>query len=141
MATNSPVPTLSTAGWVRSPREKIDYLLSDYYASDKKQTTLYGSNVTSLAWTIADKGNNMSGLKTAITNELQNYLNRYYVSVIIEVDISPIDPDESASKMNINLAIVLTDADGEQFSVVDKLRFFDGKLKKLTSANENDPAA
>ena len=79
------VPTLSSAGWVRSPAEKADFLLSHFYESDKFQTYLYGKNVANLQWLIEQHGHNITKLCSEIRLTLEQYLGRYYEAVSIEV--------------------------------------------------------
>lgn len=125
-----PVPSLSPAGWIKSPSEKIDTLLAHFFESMKSQTALYGNNVTSLADIVNKYGNNPIKLGTEIKLALETYLGRYYTSATVTVT-----NDDGPSNLNgvITLKLFAEVVDGgTTYSVGKLLETNNSKVTKIT---------
>lgn len=132
------VPTLTAAGWVRTPAEKADALMSHFYESDKFQTYLYDENVTNVQWLIEQYGHDVVVLCTRMRETLEDYLNRYYDAALIQVtsDDNPsynLTPNLSSA---ITLRVVITVTDGgKDYSFAKLIVASDSKFEKIMNLN------
>ena len=110
MATVTPVPTLSTQGWVTDLGGKIDMLLAHFFLSDYNQTYLYPGRVTSLPELVQRCGGDARELVVLLRRALMDYLTRYYPSVTVEASIPSEDVDPS-SRVELTLRISINDGD------------------------------
>jgi hypothetical protein len=138
MASVTPVPTLSTFGWVQNPSEKIDFLLVHFFYADKSQTSIYGKNVSSLPWLIEQNTQSMVDTANAIRTALNSYLGRYYETVSTQVSFRDENPEQSSSKVFFSLYISVTE-NGVEYSAEKLVTVIDGRFKEFTNIN-NTPA-
>lgn len=130
-----PVPTLSVKGWVTSAAQKADSLISHFYESDKRQTALYGDNVSNLQWVIEQYGHNPLLVCTQLRDELSRYLARYYQSV--SVDVTPAGTDKTpGTALTLALYCDVID-DGKQYSFGRLINVNDSKFATIKKLNEN----
>lgn len=133
-----PVPTLSSAGWVRSASQKADFLLSHFYESDKFQTYIYGQNVTNLQWLIEQYGHDIIKVCQEIQRALELYLGRYYESVAINV-VSDDDPAINAvpnetSSIKLRLYAQVTEK-GKDYSFARLIMATNSKFASIVKLN------
>lgn len=131
-----PVPTLSTHGWVTSPPEKADFLISHFYESDKAQTYLYGSNITNLQWLIERYGHEIPSLCQQIRLALETYLGRYYQAATVEV-LNDASAENKTSKVMLRLYCSVVE-EGVTYSIGKLLTISDSKFEKITDLNNNE---
>ena len=135
MSTIIPVPSLSLAGWIRSPAEKADALFSHFYESEKAQTVLYGDKVTNLQWLIEQYGSDIVNLLGKLRDALQQYLGAYYDTV--NADVSSNDNAENTNgNINITVYIDVTEG-GKSYSFGKLLNITDSKIQKIIALNNN----
>lgn len=128
-----PVPSLSPQGWVTSPADKIDLLMSYFYTAMYSQTTLWQGNVTSLQWIIEEYGNDPSEVTLQLRDRVERYLNRYYPKV--DVRCSNDDgSDNLTGNITLMLDIVITE-EGKDYSVGAKIRTRNSKLQEIIKIN------
>lgn len=127
------VPTLSIAGWVRSPSEKADALIAHFYESDKAQTLLYGDNVANLQFIIEKYGHDTVAVQQQLRTELERYLSRYYDAVNVSVT-SDTSSEKSDGKVELRLYADVTEA-GKQYSFGKLLVISNSKIDKIMSLN------
>lgn len=132
MAT-TPVPSLSSAGWVRAPAEKADYLMSHWLESDKAQTALYGSKVTNLQYTVEQYGHDPLQLVQSLRSDLEDYLRRYYDAVLVETTTDA-SPANTNPLYTINIYIEVTEL-GQVYSFGYILSAEGTKVGKLIKMN------
>lgn len=130
------VPTLSTNGWVRAAADKADYLLAHTYASDKKQTYLYGTNVCNLQWLIEQFGHDMVVVCQELRRAYQLYFSRYYDSADVQVT-SDTDPaynsvPNDSSNVTLRLVVNVTE-NGQNYSLAKLIEIADGKFKSIVN--------
>lgn len=134
MATINPVPTLSTDGWVRSSAKRIDYLMVYFFVSDRLQSTLYPTSISSLPWILKENPRDMAVAAEAVRKQLNIYLTAYYDSVNIDVTVADTDPLVSATLSTMTITATVT-LNGETFSVSKLLSIVDGKLSEFSDLN------
>jgi hypothetical protein len=132
-----PVPMLSAAGWVRSPSEKADALISHAYLSDKSQTALYGDNVMSVQQIIERYSHDTTGLAQALRIEFERYFSRFYESA--SVDITAEDPQDGSGKITLRLYCVVTEG-AKKYSFGKLLLIKNSKIEEIIAINNTEPA-
>lgn len=131
----TPVPTMSTQGWVTDPSTKFDKLLSDFFLADHNQTYLYKGNVKSLQGLIEKHGTRIQSLIEELQVTLRTYMERYYD--IVEVSVLPandmyIDP---TARMELKISIGVNDR-GTQAQFGRLLEAKDGSMQRISSIND-----
>lgn len=131
---SNPLPTLSTSGFVRQPAEKIDFALSHFVYADGAQSSLYGSNVSSLQVVLERNSGSIDATVSDLKNTLQSYLQKYFDSVSIDAKYSEEDSSSSMSKINIQLSIVVT-VDQVEYEVTKVIKTINGRFKEFINLN------
>lgn len=131
----TPVPTLSTQGWVTDPSTKFDKLLADFFLADHNQTYLYKGNVKSLQGLIAKHGTSIQGLIEELQVTLKTYMERYYD--LAEVSVTPandmyLDP---VARMELKISIGVNDK-GTQAQYGRLLESKDGAMQRISNIND-----
>lgn len=133
------VPTLSTFGHVTNVSEKADFLLVHFVYADKKQTVVYGDNVSSLPWILQENAGSMINTCSDIQKTLQKYFGRYFDAVTVNVSFTEENPDVSNSRVLINLNISIVE-NSVQYQVTRLIRAIDGKFKEFVNLNNEETA-
>ncbi len=126
----TPVPTLSTLGYITDAVKKFDFLLSHFFLSDYNQTYLYKGHVTSLTRIIENSGNHIESTILGLTNGLKDYLKRYY----LDADVKVTTPDTEVSNIELTISITVTEA-GSSYTFMRLLEAVDGKMQKIVKIN------
>lgn len=130
----TPVPTLSTYGFVADQASKIDYLLSHFFLSDYNQTFLYPGYVYSLPEIIQKNGGEVDGVTSDLTRKLKDYLGRYYLQV--ELDIHPANGQGTDASSRIELIISMNLVDeGKNAQFVRLLRADNSRMSEISKYN------
>jgi len=129
----TPVPVLSSAGWITDPSGKIDALLAHFYESMKSQTLLYGNNVSSLQYLLQQFGNSPNDLAQNLERTLEKYLGRYYdlATASVNADITSTD---NGSGYGLNVYCSITE-NGKAYSVGNLLKISNAKLASVIKIN------
>lgn len=134
MATSTPVPTMSTQGWVFDPNTRFDYLLSHFFESDYNQTQLYKGGVTSLPRILEKHGNHIAGVCYGLEQELTSYLQRYYTAVEVTVIVDGDTTVNPQSQITLDIRVGVNE-DGLHKDYVAKIFSENSKLKKVQMLN------
>ena len=137
MATVIAVPTLSLAGWIKTPAEKIDQLITYFVYTIGNQTTIYGKYATSFQQILEANMGNMDNTVAATRAALNTYLKRYYDSVSIDVSYTLSDPTNSASLATISIAATVTEGD-LTYSIEKALTTVNGKFQQFVDTTNAD---
>lgn len=130
----TPVPTLSTLGFVYDSANKFDSLIAHAFVADYNQTYLYPGTITSIPRMIEKSGNDKSALIDEIQSRFYEYLSRYYDSVTIVCTLEQTVPGEEDGTLNIQLVITVTEQNAQ--SVYGRLvNTVNSKLKKIIKLN------
>jgi len=131
------VPTLSTAGWVNTPAEKIDLLITYFVYTISNQTTIYGTNATSFQQILEANMGNMNATTSATRSALNTYLKRYYDSVNIDVSYALSDPTNSESLATMTISATVTEG-SQTYSIEKSLSTLNGKFQAFIDATSSD---
>lgn len=131
--TSNPVPSLSTAGWVRDVASKADLLVSHYFISEYSQSALYRTQITSLPRQVQEFGNDENNLRTAVRTEMENYLARYFDVVQVEVTVDKPVPGDP-NRINVILSVLITDQ-GQQYSLGRLISTVNSKIVEIVNIN------
>jgi len=129
-----PVPSLTVAGWVKSPAEKADLLFSHYYESDKFQTYIYGNNVANLQHVIEQNSHDVVALVQAIRSSLEVYLGRYYEAVLVDVSVDEESEEYKQGNVKLKVYCRITE-NGKDYSFARLIETIDSKLKQVAKIN------
>lgn len=108
----TPVPTLSSAGWVVTPAQKADYLMAHFYEAMNNQSYTFPGEVSSIQYVIEQNAGDIPGTCQAIQQVLEKYLSRYYPDVTVQVT----SDDQTAGNPSslVNLTVYITALDTNQ---------------------------
>ena len=79
----TPVPSMSTSGWISDPSSKLDRLLSYYFISRADQDALNVKTVYSINYLLAKNSYNPIQACEEIQINLKQYLQPYFQSVTV----------------------------------------------------------
>lgn len=129
----TPLPTLSTDGWISNTKKKIDRLLTHFWLSEYSATETYKGNIASLPWLVQTYSRNMRELENATQRTLQSYFERYFPVAKVTVVVS--ETTKGSNKYNINMNIEVTDNAGNisQGGVISQ--FMETKLETIALMN------
>lgn len=130
----TPVPTLSAAGWVNTPNEKADMLISHFFESDKYQTYLYGNNIASLTWIIEQNNSNINNVTVALREALETYLGNYYESVQVDVQNNDDPTTNPTGKVELKIYCNVME-NGREYSFGRLVSAINSKIDKITKLN------
>lgn len=137
---NVALPTLSSNGWVKSPAEKADFLLSHFYESDKFQTYLYGDNVSNVQWLVEQHGHDVVAICSQLKRVLELYLGRYFDTASVQVtsnDNPTYNPSpHQASDITLRVVASVTQ-DGKEYTFARLIETADAKFKRVTKLNND----
>jgi hypothetical protein len=131
------MPTLSTFGWVMNPLEKLDFALAHFFESDKLQTSIYGSNVTSFPWILEQHSHDVIQAADQVRSALNTYLSRYYDGANVDVKVTPENTTSPGSRMRMSLAVSVID-NGSEYQASRLALLSEGKLLQFINANNED---
>lgn len=130
----TPVPTLSTQGWVTDLSSKIDFLLAHFISTDQEQSNIYKQHLSNMQFIVEQHTGDPLATADAIGRAVQVYLNRYYDNVIAEARFSLVDEEESLTTVKITLALNFTE-EGVNYTANRLLTYYNGKFKEITEVN------
>ena len=130
----TPVPTLSTQGWVTDLSSKIDFLLAHFVSTDQEQLNIYKAHVSNLQSIIEQHQGDPLSTADKIARTIQSYLGRYYENVVAEARFSLVNEAESLTTVKITLSLNFTE-DGVQYTANRLLTYYNGKFKEISEAN------
>jgi hypothetical protein len=130
----TPVPTLSTQGWVVDLSSKIDFLLGHFISTDKEQSNTYKDYLSNLQSIIEEHQGDPLSTGDKIARTIQTYLGKYYQNVVAEARFSLNNEVESQTIVKITLSLNFTE-EGAQYTANRLLTYYNGKFKEITEAN------
>ena len=126
------IPSLSESGWISSPAEKVDKLLSYFVTSEYSQSNLYSGKIASFPYLIANYASDQYRLQAEIRETLESFLDRYFDSV--DVDVKVEDNPKNDSKLSIKLILVVTD-DNVRYSAGREIQTLNSQFVKIGKIN------
>lgn len=121
------LPNLGANGWVTDPAMLVPNLLAEMMVSDYSQSTIYNSNVTSIAWLVAKYQNNSMNLASKLENAIGVCYRRYFPSGV-DVSVTVNTPEPTNGKYTISLSVVVM-VNGIEYSVAKLANVENGILK------------
>jgi hypothetical protein len=130
----TPVPTLSTQGWVTDPSIKFDKLLADFFLADHNQTYFYKGNVKSLQGLIEKNGSEINALISDLNTTIKTYMERYYDMVEVSVSAANNQYTDPKGRMQLNISIGVNDR-GTQKQFGRLLEANNGAMQRISNIN------
>lgn len=124
---NIVVPSLDPDGWVYSSKKQADYVMAYFLATDRSQSYIFDSDVTSFQYILATHHGNISELVHELQIGLRKLFERYFNNV--QVEVRDITKEESPSKVYLALSCRYTLADG---TIEDLIRIVNINGSKFT---------
>lgn len=131
------VPTLSSAGWVRSPSEKADALISHFYESEYSQSYLYQNNVSNLQYLVERYSHDIVSFVQQLRLTLETYLGRHYDTA--NVDVNSDVSENLTGRVNVTVYCTVTE-DGKEYSFGRLLMVANSKIEKIINLNNTGSA-
>lgn len=131
----TPVPTMSTQGWVTDPTIKFDKLLSDFFLADHNQSYFYSGSIKTLQGLIEKNGNQISSLIGELEQALIDYLERYYSAVEVNVKSQNDMVLDPKGRMTLIVNIGVND-NGTQKQFAKLLDTDNGAMKRIRDIND-----
>ena len=129
----TPLPTLSTDGWVSHSKKKLDYLLTHFWLSEYSSSEIYAGHVASLPWLLQTHKNSMANLASATERTLQFYLGRYFPMAKVQVQVTEVG--KGSNKYDMHMGIEITDHAGSIVMGGINSRFMNTKLETIALLN------
>ena len=128
----SAVPTLSRAGFLRTPLEKIDWIFAYFLETMKSQSNETREFNTSFQEILQRTGNDRYQLQNEINGQLYRMLNRYFPNVDLRVEVNEI---ENSGGLAIVIAGHVTEVDGKDYSIAESLEAQGTNFRRVMRAN------
>lgn len=130
----TPVPTLSVGGWIVTPQQKADYLMAHFYEAMANQTYVFKGQISSIQYIIEQNAGDMAKTCDALRLALEQYLGRYYDSVVVQVSSDDVTDNNPSSLVNLMLRISVVE-DKTSYGFSKLISMADSKFLKAVSYN------
>lgn len=134
MTNVTPVPTLSTNGWVSDNAPKLDFLLAHWVSTQDNQTSLYKNQIASFQAVIEKYQHDLNTCCTQLVSNLERYLKRYYPDALVNCQFELTDEKTSHTLVKFIISINYTE-NGVGYSADRIIQSHSGKFKSITDAN------
>lgn len=128
------VASLSDRGWLRSPPEKADALMSHFYASQNRQSYIYQDSVFNIQGLIEQFGSDPHEISAHLQIMLERYFGGYFDRATVAVT-----SDEKTSfgtRLTLKVRCYLVQGDRE-FALEDLISSIDGSFKRIIAFNND----
>lgn len=133
--TVTPVPTMSTQGWVTDPAIKFDKLLADFFLADHNQSYIYKGSIQTLQGLIEKNGNQINSLIGELQQVLRTYLERYYTTVDLDVKPENNMITDPKGRMTLIITVGVNDR-GTQKQFGRLLEANNGAMQRIRNIND-----
>ncbi len=134
MATDrTPLPTLTTDGWITSTPQKVDYMLAHFYASERSQTLMFPAHVHSLVDLVQRYKHDLINLGSQVQDSLRRYFSAYFPSVTVRVQCR--DQPEKPGFVAIHMFIEVRNSEGQVYNAANVADIQDSKIMKISALN------
>lgn len=133
----SPVPTMSTKGWLTEPHEKGQQLMAWFMMSRPTQSMTFVGNVSSMSELVVKYGKSPGALCDHTKIVLDQYFGRYFDAVDTEVKEIPM-PGETAQHGRYQIQITVTAVEGQQrINVMEGAEIGDNSFTRVRNLINN----
>lgn len=124
--------TLGREGVITDTHKKVDWIMSCFFFSLHSQSRLFKGNISSLPKVIQRNTDAPGNLKNDLEETLTKYLNKFFPTVIVNVDIEDINnndfvialdadiTDSAGAKPNVSIGYSLTYRSSRLEQLLDK---------------------
>lgn len=126
-------PSLDPDGWLSSPMDVADRLLSDFFDSNYSQTDIYLGNVSSFGYIMQNTKGDLNACKDRIKQTLSSYFLRYFPNVNIDVETN--GTIDSSGKAELNIYMTFTDVDSKVYNLGKLVQLEGTKVSRIIKLN------
>lgn len=120
----NPYPTFSESGWITDPKQKIEWIFSDYIKAKYSQSIVNYGKISSLSFDEFD--GNYEGIKTA--DIIQRSLTKLYSAFFETADIEVKDDSLSNSEVTTVTIKGILSQGGQRYQLNENLTIRDGRV-------------
>lgn len=113
---NTPVPSMTTRGWLYNPAEKIDQVMSYFFEADPSSTYLYNGYVVNVQTLLQQYGNDIPSITNEIRTGLEQMLRAYFDSAQVQVTNNDDPTVNTSNAITLYIAATVTQA-GKSYSL------------------------
>lgn len=128
---HTPVPSLSSDGWITHTPIKADRLLAYFFLSEYSRSYLNHGGVASLTWLLQRYSKDASRLQEETKETLKTYFGKHFPKVDVQVEIKNMDQ----GKASMIFSILVTDHEGKEYTVSDTVDTLNGAMVRIQSLN------
>lgn len=128
------VPSLTSAGWIRSIPEAVDAIMAYYFESDYNQSTVYAGTISSVQYDIEQTSHDISATVARLRRSLEQLFSRYFPEGANATVTANDTPDNQTGAINITLDVIVTQ-DGKNYAVSAALAVNGTKFTRFNNLN------
>jgi hypothetical protein len=91
------LPVLGGEGWLTDGELIMNKLFIHMFLTDHSQSNIYQGSVTSLQYILAEHGNDIPELVSAVSDAVTRYYRRYFQDVVVNFKSIATDDDDTAA--------------------------------------------
>ncbi len=129
------LPTMSSAGWVTNPSDKLDRLLANFYTTDGAQSVLYDRILLAAPSDIAEYKNDPVELIGALQPKLTAYLEKYFQRA--NVDMAEYNSGSNGAEIIISLKVTVFDDEAIGYTAAGLVTKKDSKFMYISERFNN----
>lgn len=131
-----PYPSLSSRGWIETPEEILDSVISNYFVSYSSEDVGSSDHIYTLQELIQQHGSSMDDITTNVMSSLTTILGRYFPTVSVEVKTHyPFPNDET--RYGIIVAATIRTLDNVPYDLCKSVDVEGSTIVKIMKVNND----
>ena len=122
------LPTLSSAGYIDDPAQKLDSILAYFFIADQSQSNHHRGLVSSLPFIIKQYSDNVNALISSTEEALIRMCSVYFDSCSITASVQPSTTNDNEYNLIIEGSV---SSDKKQFSIYKLLIVSNNKISNI----------
>lgn len=128
----SAVPTLDTAGWVRTPDEKIDWIFSYFFETMQSQSNEARQFNISFQEILQRTGHDRYTLSAEVQRKVNELFGRYFPNTDISVQVTEI---KDSAGLTITISGRVFEVNGKEYVLAESLEALGTNFKRIMKLN------
>jgi hypothetical protein len=131
----TPVPSLSTSGWVVTPQQKADLLMAHFYEAMNNQSYTFPGQIASVQYAIEKGSGDIPATCQGLQLMLEQYLARYYATASVQVTSDDVTAANPSSLVNLTVYISALESSGQTYAFTSLIQMANSKFLKAVNLN------